>query len=79
MKDPWAMMAGALALKPTIPDGKGWKTMREIEADHPDTGVVRVRRTIASELKAGRLEVFNGSQVNVAGTQSRQCWYRPVV
>lgn len=62
-------------IKLTEPKGKGWKTMRQIIAEC-EWGINKTRAMVMDGVKAGKIEVFGGTQLNASGIKTRQTWYK---
>ncbi len=62
------------------PDGKGWKTLRELcEISDPPVSTRTMSVRIQGLIKAGRVERFDGTEPPPSGTRiNRQTWYRVV-
>ncbi len=58
------------------PKGEGWRTMREIIAESP-FGDNKTRMLVRTEVKAGRMDVYHGTQTGPKEMPVRQRWYRP--
>lgn len=58
------------------PKGENWRTMREIIAESP-FGDNKTRLLVRTEVKAGRMDVYHGTQTGPKDMPVRQRWYRP--
>jgi hypothetical protein len=68
----------ALVAKESQPAGEGWKTFKEIRLQMR-CGQSKCRRFVVPEMRAGRLERFEGQARYPSGKIHRQVWYRPKV
>lgn len=57
------------------PSGKGWQTMAQIIKCSP-FGECKTRAITNKMVKAGEIEVFQGTEVNSYGRIVRRVWYR---
>ena len=57
------------------PEGKGWQTFDEIH-ESLGQGEGKTRRVIKQSVRAGKCEVFKGTQATLDGRFSMQVWYR---
>jgi hypothetical protein len=66
----------AIVQNEKLPAGPGWLTMEAL-VGKIKIGAGRVRDYFLAETKAGRVEIFKGSQIRGAKC-SPQTWYRPI-
>lgn len=74
----WAdAFARVIRMRERAPSGDGWLTRDGFTA-RAKVGKCKAVKFIAQELKAGRMEIFKGTQIGKLGRPTKQWWYRPV-